>query len=215
MTARGVSGSSRSLGKRASGGAPRVPFALLVTGLIVGGLALLVALNTASAANELRRHSLADRDAQVVAAVEELRNEVAASAAPANLAAAAHALGMVPAGNPAFIVLGADGSAKVLGHPAAVTGPPVPVAAPSPAPHPTTAAGDKPRSTATPTLTSTASSTSPATATATAAKSAKAGRANTTAGASRTPSSPSPTPATSARPTPTPTPTMTLPGGAR
>ena len=48
----------------------------------------------------------------------QLNNDVAASAAPGNLAAAAAALGMVPAGNPAFLVIGADGMVRVLGSPA-------------------------------------------------------------------------------------------------
>ena len=95
--------------------APRVPFALLITGLVVGGLALLLVLNTFSAANELRRHDLATRDASIAAQLQELQNEVADSAAPANLAAAAVALGMVPAGNPAFLVIGRNGKARVMG----------------------------------------------------------------------------------------------------
>jgi hypothetical protein len=98
-----------------------VPFALLVTGLILGGLVLLLVLNTFSAANELRRHDLATRDASVAAQVVELQNEVANSAAPANVAAAAIALGMVPAGNPAFLVIGTDGSVQVMGSAAAAT----------------------------------------------------------------------------------------------
>jgi len=95
--------------------APRVPFALLITGLVVGGLALLLVLNTFSAANELRRHDLATRDASIAAQLQELQNEVADSAAPANLAAAAVALGMVPAGNPAFLVIGRNGKVRVMG----------------------------------------------------------------------------------------------------
>lgn len=208
MTARRVNGAAASSGKRAAGGAPRVPFALLVTGLIVGGLALLVALNTASAANELRRHSLTERDAQVVAAVEELRNEVAASAAPANLAAAAHRLGMVPAGNPAFIVVGADGSAKIMGKPAPVTGPPVPVA---PTPH---HASPSPTTTSTAAATSTTSTTATTSTTSTTSTpTSGTKRAHPRDPASQTSASPSP--AAPASPTPTPTPTVTLPGGAR
>jgi hypothetical protein len=115
---------------------PRMPFALLVTGLVVGGLVLLLVLNTFSAANELRRHDLASRDASIAEQVQELANEVADSAAPANLAAAAVALGMVPAGNPAFLVIGADGSVHVMGSAApaapAIVDLPNPPAAPKP-----------------------------------------------------------------------------------
>ncbi len=113
----------RKQGRRA----PRVPFALLVTVMVLGGMALLLALNTASAANELTRHDLAVRDDQVSAAVQQLREDVAASAAPANLARAAQELGMVPAQNPAFLVIGPDGTVRVLGHAKAVTAAPLPL----------------------------------------------------------------------------------------
>jgi len=98
--------------------APRVPFALLLAALVVGGMALLLVLNTASAANELSRQKYADADTGVAARVQQLRNEVAASAAPGNLASAAAALGMVPAGNPAFLVVGPHGTVVVRGKPA-------------------------------------------------------------------------------------------------
>jgi hypothetical protein len=117
------------------GRAARFPFAILVTALIVGGLVLLLVLNTFSAANELRRHDLASRDASVAAQVQELENEVADSAAPANLAAAAVALGMVPAGNPAFLVLNKDGSVQVMGSAAPATPAVVDIPKPPAAPH--------------------------------------------------------------------------------
>lgn len=185
VEARGRSARRKSAPKHA----PRVPFAVLVVGLIVGGMALLLALNTASAANELRRHDLAGKDATVGAQVQELQNEVAASAAPANLAGAAAALGMVPAANPAFLVIGADGSVRVLGSPAPVSLPPVVVQPPV---HKKKA--KKPAS-----------------------KSTKPARKSTKTGAHPSTSKPthSPTPPAKKTPTPTPTPTLTLPGGNR
>ena len=54
------------------------------SGLIVGGMCALLGLNTASAANELARHDLAVKDAAIAAQVQQLQNEVAASAAPAS-----------------------------------------------------------------------------------------------------------------------------------
>jgi hypothetical protein len=187
---------------------PRTPFVLLVLGLIVGGMCALLALNTASAANELSRHDLAARDESVAARVADLENQVAASAAPANLANAAGRLGMVPAGNPAFLVIGKDGKVHVLGSPAPATGAPVYVAPRSSATHPTrTTRKPRPKATKTrtPTKSSTTKSTSStstksatATATRTAAESTPASRAH------RTPT-----------PTPTPTPNTTLPGGTR
>ncbi len=116
-------------------GAPRMPFALLVTGLVAGGLAALLGLNTMSAANELHRHQIATKDAAVAAQLQQLSIEVAQSAAPDNLARAATALGMVPAGNPAFLVIGPDGKVRVMGEPAPATAPPVP-APPKPKPKP-------------------------------------------------------------------------------
>lgn len=169
--------------------APRVPFALLVVGLIVGGMCLLLVLNTGSAANELRRHDIAARDAAVADEVQQLQNQVAASAAPANLASAAVALGMVPAGNPAFLKIGANGAVTVLGSPGPATAPPAVAPPTTPRPSPTT----KP---------------SPST-------SAKAGAKTPTGTATSTKSGSatgSPTPST---PTPTPTPTVSLPGGPR
>jgi hypothetical protein len=182
--------------------APRVPFALLIGGLIVGGMALLLLLNTVSAANEVKRHDIAQQDESVAAQVQELQNEVADSAAPQNLAAAAAALGMVPALNPAFLVVAGNGTVRVLGSPAPVT--PAYVA-PPPAPRTSTAA------------TSTTTSTATATATATSTSTATSPSTSTTTGRSKDPkdstgavqSSPS------ASPTPTPTPTVTLPGGNR
>jgi hypothetical protein len=179
--------------------APRVPFALLVAGLIGGGMVLLLMLNTASAANELQRHGLADRDAAIAAQVQELRNEVAASAAPANLAAAAVQLGMVPAGSPAFLVIGANGVIKLLGSPGAATE--APVALPTPA-HPT-----KKTKTATSTKTKSAGKTKSAkstghTSTSASKSSSKSASKSSSKSAKRTPTS-------------TPTPTLTLPGGTR
>ncbi|MGH8960308.1 MAG: cell division protein FtsL [Jatrophihabitantaceae bacterium] len=109
--------------------APRVPFALLVLGLLVGAMIALLALNTASAANELRRHDLAAKDASIAASVEQLNNEVAASAAPGNLARVAAQLGMVPAGNPAFLQIDPDGQVRVLGSPGPATAPALPAPA--------------------------------------------------------------------------------------
>ena len=170
--------------------APRVPFAILVTTLIVGGMCALLALNTASAANELNRHDLAVKDAGIAAQVQQLRNQIAASSAPGALASAAAALGMVPAGNPAFLQIGGDGTVRVLGDPQAATAPPVPAAT---TPHPTpTKTTPKPTAKTSPT---------------------------TSAHGGHTTAAPHTTPTTSAHttptPTPTPTPTTTLGGGPR
>jgi hypothetical protein len=175
---------------RHAGRAPRVPFAVLVTALIVGGMALLLLLNTASAANEVHRHSIAAQDASIAANLEQLQHEVAASAAPGNLAAAAAALGMVPAANPAFLVLDSNGAVRVLGSPAAISLTPV-------APPPTHPATHSATATASKTAGHPTGHTSPA----------NGHPATSTAKTSPAKSTPTPTP--------TPTPTLTLPGGNR
>jgi outer membrane biosynthesis protein TonB len=122
-----------------------VPFALLVVGLVVGGMCALLALNTASAANELARHNLAAKDSDVAARLVQASNQVAASAAPGALASAAAELGMVPASAPAFLKIGADGRVTLLGSPAAAVAPPAPPppSPPPPKPRPTKAKATK------------------------------------------------------------------------
>ena len=188
------------------GRAPRVPFALLVTVMVLGGMALLLALNTASAANELARHDLAVRDDQVSAAVQQLRQDVAASAAPANLARAAQQLGMVPAQNPAFLVIGPDGKVRVLGHAEAVT------AAPLPLPPAASTHHAKPKAKTTAAASPSKSPSKSASKSASKSGSKSASTSASTHPAGHTSSAkPKPKP----RPTPTPTPVYTLPGGPR
>ncbi len=167
-----------------------MPFVVLIVGLIVGGMCALLALNTASAANELQRHGYADADQSVAAAVAELENQVAASAAPGNIAAAAARLGMVPAGNPAFLVIRADGSVRLMGSPAPATGYPTYVP-----PRPSTSAKKTPARTS-----------APASPTKSAASPGRGRHATAT---------PSAKPKPKPTPTPTPTPNTTLPGGDR
>ena len=190
--------------------APRTPFVLLVLGLVVGGMCLLLALNTASAANEVSRHDLAARDESAAAQLVELENQVQASAAPANLAAAAAALGMVPAGTPGFLEIGKHGQVRVLGSasPASV----LPVVIPHPAPTKTPAKTKSAKSTKSAKTTKTPNATKTATEpSSTKSPTDTTGRTATRPGTQQTKSSPSPSPT----PTPTPTPETTLPGGNR
>lgn len=177
--------------------APGMPFALLVVGMLVGGMCALLGLNTAAAANELARHNLASKDSSVSAQLEQVRNEVAASSAPGSLASAAAALGMVPAGAPAFLTIGPGGKVTLRGSPAPVTS----VAVAPPAVKPPKATPTKTRAVNPTTKPTTTATTTPTTA----AKPTTAARPTTTAA-----------PQTAkATPTATPTPHTTLPGGPR
>ena len=88
----------------------RAPFVLLVLGLIGAGLCALLAINTAAAADEVRQRELTSANADTSDQTQQLRIEIANKQAPAALASAARALGMVPNPNPAFLVVGTDGS---------------------------------------------------------------------------------------------------------
>ena len=111
-----------------------LPLPVLLGLLLVGGLCALLALNTASAAQELKQRALTDRNAAISDAEQQLMRDLAAKQAPASLAAAAMAQGLVPNPNPAFLRINADGSVTVLGSPTPASVPPPPVTSkPSPA----------------------------------------------------------------------------------
>ncbi len=95
--------------------AARVPFVMLVSLLLVGGVAGLLTFNTsmqqasfAATALEQRADALAAREQSLKMDLERLRD-------PQRVAMEAKRIGMVPPGSPAFLRL-SDG--KVLGEPA-------------------------------------------------------------------------------------------------
>lgn len=110
-------------------GAPRAPFVLLLSTLLVGGLAGLLFLHTALAEDSFRLHDLKTRSALLADREQVLEQQVAEDASPKRLAERAEALGMVHSVNPAFLRL-SDG--KILGKPKPGVAPP-----PPPAPQPT------------------------------------------------------------------------------
>ncbi|HST46497.1 septum formation initiator family protein [Jatrophihabitans sp.] len=133
----------------------RLPLPVLLAVLLVGGLCTLLALNTASAAQELRQRSLTERNAELSDLAQQLTRDLAAQQAPGSLASAAAAEGLIPNPNPAFLRLNADGSVTVLGSPAPASLP-APVVTPTPtaAPRPSVT----PRATASPTASGTPAS---------------------------------------------------------
>lgn len=92
----------------------RAPFVGLVIGLLAAALLGLLLLNTQIARNSFTVGSLQDKNAALDVQQQQLQAAVDANAAPNTLAARAGKLGMVPAGQPAFIRL-PDGA--VLGVP--------------------------------------------------------------------------------------------------
>ncbi len=118
------------------------PFVLLIMVLLTAGLVTTLWLSTAAAADSYRLDSARQVARDLSEQSERLHRDVeAAQSAPA-LAAAARAQGMVPAGDPAVLLVAPDGSSQVIGNPQPAHAPvaPAPAAAPI-----TPAAPDDPR----------------------------------------------------------------------
>lgn len=94
--------------------APKVPFVVLVTALLVGGVTGLLLFNTHMQQGSFVAGSLEERAAVLAGKEESLRMRLQRLRDPQHLAAEAKRLGMVPVSSPAFIRLD-DG--KVLGNP--------------------------------------------------------------------------------------------------
>jgi len=95
----------------------RGPFVVLVLALVVLGTIGLLVLNTVIAADSFRAEQLIQRNAELAVAEQELGRQVAEGLSPQALAEAARALGMIPAGQPAFVRIGPDGSIVIQGTP--------------------------------------------------------------------------------------------------
>jgi type II secretory pathway pseudopilin PulG len=111
---------------------PKAPFVALVLGLLGAGLIALLVLNTAAAEDSYKLQRARQRDAALQLRQEQLQQQVDAMDNPAALAKRAKELGMVPAGNPAFIQL-PDGT--ILGQPEAAQPLPSPSNSASPSPN--------------------------------------------------------------------------------
>lgn len=95
----------------------RGPFIVLVLGLVILGTIGLLVLNTVIAAESLRAGQLIQRNAELAVVEQELRRQVAEGLSPQELAQAARDLGMVPAGQPGFVIVAPDGSIVISGTP--------------------------------------------------------------------------------------------------
>ncbi|MEJ2889007.1 hypothetical protein [Actinomycetospora aeridis] len=110
------------------------PFVLLIMVLLTGGLVATLWLSTAAAADSYRLDEARQVSRDLSEQTERLHRDVeAAQSAPA-LAAAARAQGMVPAGDPAVLLVAPDGTSQVIGDPRPAEDVAPPPAAPAPAP---------------------------------------------------------------------------------
>jgi type II secretory pathway pseudopilin PulG len=143
----------------------RVPFAVLLTLVVVGAMLALLGLNTASAANEVAQRRYDSSNASLSDEEQQLARDLAARQSPAALAAAAYKLGLIPAPNPAFLRFNRDGSVTILGTPVTIPAPATPrphtSSRPKPSPTPTRKPGTTKSTRPTPTP-STSSTPAPA-----------------------------------------------------
>jgi hypothetical protein len=121
----------------------RLPFALLVGGILATGLVALLLLHTLAAQDAFRLQDLQRQHAELADVEQELALAEQQRQAPSALAARARALGMVPTGSIAFVRPGKHGKIVGVVHPAVA---PAPVA-PAPTPEPSEQAREKPRDT--------------------------------------------------------------------
>lgn len=124
-----------------------MPLPVLLGAMLLAGLCALLALNTASAAQELKQRSLTDANANASDQEQQLLRDLAAKQAPAALASAAAALGLVPNPNPAFLRINSNGSVTVLGSPVPASSPVIP-APPTPSSPPSSTPSKTPSKTA-------------------------------------------------------------------
>jgi len=114
---------SPSVPSRRSAASSRAPFVVLVLVLAIGGLIGLVLLNTAVNENAFRLHDLDTKQEQLDTEEQRLQQALENQESPEKLAERAEKMGLVPAGDPGFVVLP---EGKVVGTPVPATAPPSP-----------------------------------------------------------------------------------------
>jgi len=136
---------SPSTPSRRGAASSRAPFIVLVLVLAAGGLIGLVLLNTAVNENAFRLHDLQTEQGRLDKEEQRLQQALEDQESPKKLAERAEKMGLVPAGDPGFVVL-PDG--KVVGTPVPASAPPSPTPSASASPRssssPASSAGDDP-----------------------------------------------------------------------
>jgi protein-disulfide isomerase len=113
--------------------AHRAPFVLLVMVLLAVALVATLWLSTAAAADSYHLQSAQEQARNLTERSENLGREVASLETAPELARRARELGMVPAGDPARLVVRPDGSVVLIGQPRRATAPAPPPVSPAPA----------------------------------------------------------------------------------
>jgi type II secretory pathway pseudopilin PulG len=98
----------------------RAPFVAMLIGIVVVGVVGILVLTTMINANQFRLNDLQNKQAGLNQTEQQLQQNLAQQESPGSLVAAAHKLGLVPAGTLAYIQM-PDGSVVGVPQPAAKT----------------------------------------------------------------------------------------------
>lgn len=104
-------------------GTGRVSFAVLIIVLLVVGVAATLWLSTQAIADSYRLDQVKQESERLTERAAELQREVTEKESAASLAERAKAMGMVPAGDPARLIVQPDGTVVVVGEPTPVQKP--------------------------------------------------------------------------------------------
>lgn len=107
--------------------ASRVSFVVLVMVLLIGGVVATLYFATQSTADAYRLERSKAETGQLSVQVAQLQQQVAQQDSPPSLAQKAQQLGMVPAGDPAHLVVGPSGTVSMIGTPSVAQPPPPPI----------------------------------------------------------------------------------------
>jgi hypothetical protein len=111
----------------------RAPFVVVLIGLLAGGIAAVLYLNTVTDEAGMRTSTAKSNATDLRLTIEALQRDVALLDATPKIADEAAALGMVPAGDSAMLIVDAAGTGSVVGTPSAVPGAAPPAAPVDPA----------------------------------------------------------------------------------
>jgi hypothetical protein len=112
--------------ERKQGSASRATFVILVIVLLIGGVVATLWFSTQATADAYKLEQAKNTTNQLQVRVGQLQQQVARQDSPQWLANQAKHLGMIPAGDAAHLVVGANGKVTVIGTPSAAEPPPPP-----------------------------------------------------------------------------------------
>lgn len=106
-------------------GSGRAPFVVLIIVVLTVGVAATLWLSTQAVADSYRLEEVKQEADRLAERAAELQREVTENESAASLAERAKAMGMVPAGDPARLIVQPDGTVVLVGEPTPVQ-PPAP-----------------------------------------------------------------------------------------